>query len=75
MRELTFNLGVVLYEMLAGRLPFAGTTASDVIAAILKTEPEPLSNLNREFLFDLERIVSKLWRRTVRSAIKLSKRC
>jgi eukaryotic-like serine/threonine-protein kinase len=40
-----FSLGVVLYEMLTGRLPFDGRTASDVLAAILISEPEPLRNL------------------------------
>ena len=28
-------------EMLAGHLPFQGETASDIIAAILMTEPSP----------------------------------
>src|SRR5205085_8472417 len=36
-------LGVVLYEMIAGRRPFTGETKTDVLAAILKTEPEPLA--------------------------------
>ena len=37
-----FALGVVLYEMLAGRPPFAGTTAADVIGALLLQEPLPI---------------------------------
>ncbi|HQR66265.1 MAG TPA: serine/threonine-protein kinase, partial [Thermoanaerobaculia bacterium] len=37
-----FSLGAVLYEMLSGRRPFDGDSASDVIAAILRDEPEPL---------------------------------
>ena len=32
--------GVVLYEMLTGKQPFAGETVSDTLAAVLKTEPE-----------------------------------
>src|ERR1700687_1725486 len=32
--------GVVLYEMLTGRQPFAGETVSDTLAAVLKTEPQ-----------------------------------
>ena len=33
-----WGFGVVLYEMLSGRQPFAGETVSDVLAGVLKTE-------------------------------------
>ena len=39
-----FSLGVVLYEMVAGRTPFRGETASDLIAAILNENPLPPAN-------------------------------
>jgi predicted Zn-dependent protease len=35
-------LGVVLYEMLSGRLPFLGSTTFQVSSAILREEPSPL---------------------------------
>ncbi len=54
-----FSLGVVIYEILSGRAPFAGETASDVIAAILKTEPSALTNDENEIPRELERIVRK----------------
>jgi serine/threonine protein kinase len=54
-----FSLGVVLYEMLAGRRPFEGATASDVIAALLTAEPPPLGNYCAEATTELERIVGK----------------
>jgi serine/threonine protein kinase len=37
-----YSLAVVLYEMLAGRRPFTGPTAMDVLAAIVEQEPKPL---------------------------------
>ena len=38
-----WSLGVVLYEMVAGRQPFAGATPTDIIISIVEREPEPLS--------------------------------
>jgi eukaryotic-like serine/threonine-protein kinase len=38
-----WSLGVVLYEMITGRPPFQGETASDLIVSILKTEAPPLT--------------------------------
>ena len=40
-----FSLGSLLYEMLSGKRPFRGATAADVLAAIIRDEPEPLSRL------------------------------
>lgn len=39
-----WSVGVVLYEMLAGRRPFGGRTFSEIIVAILEREPERLRN-------------------------------
>ncbi len=50
-----FSLGIVLYEMLAGQKPFTGQTMSDVLAAILRAEPLPLSAIPPE----LDRCIAK----------------
>ncbi len=52
-----FSLGVVLYEMVAGRRPFDGKTSSDVLVAILEHEPEPLANQRSEVPAGLDQIV------------------
>jgi eukaryotic-like serine/threonine-protein kinase len=58
-----FSLGVVLYEMVTGRLPFTGTTASEVIAAILRDEAPPLAESLADAPAELEHIVSSALRK------------
>jgi eukaryotic-like serine/threonine-protein kinase len=54
-----FSMGVMLYEMLAGRRPFEGATASDVMAAVLTNEPVPLVEIAPEVPVTLWRIVRR----------------
>jgi serine/threonine protein kinase len=54
-----FSLGVTLYEMLAGRRPFEGATASDVMAAVLTEDPAPFADIAPEVPGALWRIVRR----------------
>ncbi len=54
-----FSLGVALYEMVAGRAPFEGPSANDVIAAILTQQAAPLSHYLPTVPAELERIIAK----------------
>lgn len=58
-----FSLGAVIYEMIAGQKPFDGETTSDVMAAILKSEPSPLSHHSPDVPPELIRIVNKTLRK------------
>lgn len=44
-----FSLGVLLYEMIADRLPFDGPTTGDVLVSLLDRDPAPLSQSPPEF--------------------------
>ena len=54
-----FSLSVVLYEMVAGRLPFAGETMAEVSDRILHHEPDALARFNYATPPELEAIVRK----------------
>ncbi|HKQ04662.1 MAG TPA: protein kinase [Blastocatellia bacterium] len=58
-----FSLGVVVYEAVTGRLPFAGETTSDLIANLLKEEPPPLRTLRPDAPLELQHIVGKALRK------------
>jgi len=61
-----WSLGVVLYEMLTGKKPFAAATQADTLAAILERAAEPVTAVTRTAVPDeLARIVARALRKKV----------
>lgn len=54
-----FALGIVLYEMVAGRRPFTGDSSAAVMAGIVGAEPPSLSSLQPLTPLPLERLVGR----------------
>ena len=58
-----FSFGVVLYEMVGGKQPFACASSAATASAILTRELPPLARFSRNVPAELERIVSKALRK------------
>ena len=58
-----WSLGVVIYEMVAGRTPFSGETSTDVIVAITQKEPPSLARFAPNVPAELDWIVNKTLRK------------
>ncbi len=54
-----FSLGVVMYEALTGRLPFSGASSTEIIDAIVHTDPPAIARFNYSVPHELERIARK----------------
>ena len=54
-----FSLGVVMYEMATGRLPFSAETATETLDRITHAQPQAISRLNYDVPEELERIIRK----------------
>ena len=58
-----FSFGVLLYEMVAGRTPFAGDSMSETFANLINAAPQPLSRFSEDAPDELQRIVAKMLRK------------
>ena len=58
-----FSFGAVLYEMVTGRRPFAGGSSAEMLAALLKDQPPPPTQLVPDMPKELERIILRCLRK------------
>ena len=61
-----FSTGVLLYEMLAGQVPFNGDTEEAISKATLELSPTPIPTLNSDVPIELDRIVRRALRKNVK---------
>ncbi|MFT3925347.1 MAG: serine/threonine-protein kinase [Myxococcales bacterium] len=54
-----YATGVVLFEMLSGRMPFEGESTAEVVAAVLRHTPQSLAKLRPEVPAQLEEVVMR----------------
>lgn len=54
-----FSMGVVLYRLITGRLPFEGTSFAEIVSKIVHENPPAIARLNYDVPSELERITLK----------------
>ena len=54
-----FSLGVIVYEMLAGKRPFERPTGAETLAAIIRDEAPPLAQFNEVAALDVQPILDR----------------
>jgi eukaryotic-like serine/threonine-protein kinase len=58
-----FSFGALLYEMVTGRRAFTGDSSASTLAAVIKTDPKPPSQIVADVPRDLEKIILRCLRK------------
>ena len=68
-----FSFGVVLHEMATGRQPFQGNSAAELISAILRDTPAPVTDGRPDLPGDLARIVRRCLEKDPRHRVQTAR--
>ena len=68
-----YSLGIVLYEMLTGTVPFTGDAPVEIAMKHLSSVPEPPSTLRPEVPHDLDAVVMRALAKDSRPALRLGR--
>lgn len=70
-----FSFGVVLYELLTGKLPFRGEHQAALLYSLVNEEPEPVARFNGKVTRSLSALLPRRLRRTKKTVISMPMRC
>ena len=72
-RSDVFSLGIVLYEMLAGVRPFRGASTVDMISAILRDQPSPVTEIRPDLPAHMSRVLRRCLEKNPRDRYQTSR--
>ncbi|HUE42524.1 MAG TPA: protein kinase [Candidatus Sulfotelmatobacter sp.] len=68
-----FSLGVVLHEMSTGHRPFEESSSAELMSAILRDAPSPVTDLRPDLPADLARIIRRCMEKDVRHRVQTAR--
>jgi len=68
-----FSLGVVLHEMATGKRPFEGSSSAELVSAILRDNPPPITDVRADLPSDLARIIRRCLEKDPRHRVQTAR--
>ena len=70
-----FSFGAMLYEMATGTRAFAGSSVADTLAAVIRDQPTPPTQIAAGVPRELERLILRCLRKEPDAALSVDARC